>query len=163
MATYKPITHNDITIGQTVRELVSGFQGVVTGLGQYATGVWTVQVQQAGDPTAPDKFFWFEEAALVRVESDTTYPFANVEFHEPEFAFHDKVRHDGTGISGTVYGRFYYVHGCTRFQVKCTHLDKNGQPVHTTFNANELVKVEGATTPLPSKPRGGPEVPGSPH
>ena len=107
-----------VGLGSRVRDLVSGFEGIVEHLSFYANQGTLAAVQpntlnKDGERIAGEMF------DITQLEIITlTPPFKIPEPPEQRFEFGDKVKCKFTGYAGTVTGRAIYINGCSRAYVQ---------------------------------------------
>lgn len=161
-----PLKH--FRMGQIARDKISKFQGVVTGVTQYQTGMWNViitpQTLNNGTPVEPQSFEEVQCEHVTGVHKDDS-PLDGDQFpcNVPKFALGEEVTDTRTDQIAVINCISWFLHGCCRYGAYIKgETTQHGQPIHVAYDEVYLTKVDQTGPPTkadPSKPkRGGPEI-----
>lgn len=107
-----------VGLGYRVRDVISGYQGIVEHMSFYANQ-GTMAAVQADTMDRDGKRIEAEGFDVTQLKViDTEPPFKIPPPPEQLFQFGDKVKCKFTGYSGTVTGRAIYINGCSRVYVQ---------------------------------------------
>jgi hypothetical protein len=107
-----------VKLGYKVKDLISGFEGIVEHLAFYANQ-GTMAAVQSSVLDKDGKRIEGEGFDITQLEVlDTKPPFVIPEPPEQLFQFGDKVKCKFTDYAGTVTGRAIYINGCSRLYVQ---------------------------------------------
>jgi heat shock protein HspQ len=144
-----------IKIGDIVKCIVTGFEGIVIGYAKYAHNCDTLQVKpnQLDSDGKPKDAIWFDLPQLEKIgESDIKI----VTPHTVKFKFGDKVKDKYSSYNGFVTSFFTYLNGCVRIGVQSSALHE-GKPIDELWMPyTQLELVEETVKVVSSPPTGGP-------
>ena len=149
-----PQTKNGIKIGNTVKDIITGQEGIVTALHMYTTGTeWVSCVIPGLDENSNPKGEFASESQQIELVSNEEF-FGKIEF-KTQFNFGDIVKETDSNRKGIVHSMAFFIHGCVRYSVKISGVyDNDGKQVFESYDPIYLELVT-PTKPLKSKPTGG--------
>lgn len=144
-----------VEMGDEVKDLITGFTGIVTSISTYLHGMNQVGVQPPIDKEGkvPDCIN-FDIVSLKILCKTRVQP--SKEVMNIAVSLGDRAKDPITGLAGTVISSTLFLNGCTRMGL-CPALDKDGKPQDTFyFAADRLVLVKPAKAPASERKTGGP-------
>lgn len=155
----------DIKLGQEVRDVVCGLQGIVTGIAVALHGNTRVSIQPPmldGKVSEPE---WVDDVGVEVVDAIAQTGRAVTIVHDSAALLGKKVRDLVTGFEGTVISAAMYLNGCLRHEVEPTFRPDIDADLNVSrmFDAGRLMEVGGAAPVAVQQTRtGGPRTRGKP-
>ena len=153
-------------LGCKVKEVLTGIEGVCTGITKYQFGCTHISVAPlTSDNTAstPKEEYWLEEYRVEPVLDENGAPIKvfNVDGFEDEFCVKlgEKVTDPNSGFTGICTSCGIYASGNRRITITSSKLDRDGKRIHDHFDEKLFEKAPtSADENHQSTPRrGGPE------
>jgi len=148
-----------IALGSTVKDMISGFEGVAIARSEWLYGCNRIIVESKtlkdGKPTDGQ---WFDEQRIKTIETDT------ICCDEPKkctVKLGNKVRDTLSGYEGMAVAKTVWASGNVTISVEPTELQENGQPIASqAFDVHRLVITSEPAIPVSEEseaPTGGPQ------
>ena len=131
-----------LKLGDEVKDVLSGFQGVITNKSHWLFNMDTygVKPRELKDGKPVDSMVFDEERLEIVQEGVIPHP-----NDDPEFLFNlgDKVRDTISGYEGVVISQTYWLTNCVHYSVQAGKLDDKGEPVkHQHFPEPQLQLIK---------------------
>jgi len=147
------MTDQVIELGDTVKDRISGYTGVVTGINYYLYSSPRINVKSKElNNGIPLEEQVFDEVELEIVEKQTIEILVT---DKPDISFMDVVEDTVTGFKGKVVGITAFLTGCFRIGIQGDAM-KDGAPVNWQWLPDPQIKVLQKKEQEPVKRLGGP-------
>lgn len=148
---------NTLSLGDTARDTISGFQGIVHGRHSFMSGTTCfslapTKLDDKGLPGDPAMIDW-QQLELV-----TPGP-GEKPSDMPVFNFGDQVECMVTDFAGIVTSKHEYLNGCVNYGIQPRKLTRDGDIAKTrTLNSQAMILKGRLADPLKIPESGGPEM-----
>jgi heat shock protein HspQ len=112
----------DIDLGDTARDTISGYEGVVTAIADHLTGCTRVEISQSESQIASSEWFYAEQ--LTTDVEDLERDFTHDVVTDTDLQLGQRVRDSVTGYEGHIITITYELFNCPRVLVQTGGEDK---------------------------------------
>lgn len=143
-------------LGDTIREKITGFEGVAVGRHYFISGTvqYTIAPKKLDDKGSPVPIASFDWQHLELMERGPLVTMPTL----PEFELGDEVDDEITDFKGTVTSKSEFINGCVQYGVQPRALAKDGDMVKPRLvDCQRLVLRGRRVGRVQPQPGGGPE------
>ena len=152
---------NKITLGDTVRDRISGFSGIAIQTLQFLNGNVQIAIQpkqKEGEVSYPDAMF-IDQHTVEVVEKGTLEFVPAV---ETEIDLGDRVRDIACGFEGVTIQKATYINGCVSFAIMPKVTKKHPLPDYYWIDHGRLERIDFGISHIAVELKGEKKAPGGP-
>jgi hypothetical protein len=145
-APIKPKSPEDISVGDKVRDRVTGFTGIATGKAIDIIGCVRYTIEGAYDGKQEDSPALLVDWQVIEVLKNGAIPYVQQPY-KPGFAIGDKVKDQISGFEGIAVRVIHFINGCSHVTVERGKEDGSPESVQGPWQRYKLVETDAFVLP----------------